>query len=88
MLKSYLDLTNRSRNDLIREFYMFLIKLEAYNVAENKKTEESLIKLLKDDCNGWINFFDRPIPEMARQIEEENAKEAERIKKEQKRRKK
>ena len=40
MLKSYLDITNRSRNDLIREFYMFLIKLEAYNVAENKKTEE------------------------------------------------
>ena len=88
MLKSYLDLTNRSRNDLMREFYVFLIKLEAYNVAADQRTEDALIELLKDDADGWINFFDRPIPEMAKRIEEENAKEAERIKKEQKRRKK
>ena len=84
MLKSYLDITNRSRNDLMREFYVFLIKLEAYNVAADQRTEDALIELLKDDAGGWINFFDRPIPEMAKQIEEENAKEAERIKKEQK----
>lgn len=88
MLKSNLNLTNRSRNDLMREFYVFLIKLEAYNVAADQRTEDALIELLKDDADGWINFFDRPIPEMAKRIEEENAKEAERIKKEQKRRKK
>ena len=84
MLKSNLNLTNRSRNDLMREFYVFLIKLEAYNVAADQRTEDALIELLKDDADGWINFFDRPIPEMAKRIEEENAKEAERIKKEQK----
>ena len=88
MLKSNLNLTNRSRNDLMREFYVFLIKLEAYNVAADQRTEDALIELLKDDADGWINFFDRPIPEMAKRIEEENAKEAEIIKKEQKRRKK
>lgn len=88
MLKSNLNLTNRSTNDLMREFNVFLIKLQAFNRAADKHTEDALIELLKDDCNGWINFFDRSIPEMAKQIEEENAKEMQRVMKEQNKKRK
>lgn len=85
MLKSNLNLTNRSTNDLMREFYVFLIKLQAFNSAADKHTEDAIIEMLKDDCNGWINFFDRSIPEMAKQLLVEDAEEMQRVKKEQKR---
>jgi hypothetical protein len=88
MLKSNLNLTNRSTNDLMREFNVFLIKLQAFNRAADKHTEDALIELLKDDCNGWINFFDRPVPEMAKQLLVEDAEEMQRIMKEQNKKRK
>ena len=88
MLKSNLNLTNRSTNDLMREFNVFLIKLQAFNRAADKHTEDALIELLKDDCNGWINFFDRPVPDMAKQLLVEDAEEMQRIMKEQNKKRK
>ena len=88
MLKSNLNLTNRSTNDLMREFNVFLIKLQAFNRAADKHTEDALIELLKDDCNGWINFFDRPVPEMAKQLLVKDAEEMQRIMKEQNKKRK